>query len=676
MLTRYLNRVGAYIFSIAAFVLFFTLSTRLSIMEIAAIARRTAVVLLAICAGAASALAGVARSASGGAPSFFSRLGALGGALRRRAGGAEASEPLADPKRRAVEKNASIDEPAKKKAADSITLEPIRRAPGSIAPSPRTAPPPARTAAPQATEHQAEAAQGIKILKRADARPRTHDDQLKFKRMTAEGYEPPPVSLLDADEQARVEIDEETLKKNSMILERKLLDFDVEGKVLAIHPGPVITMYEFEPAAGTKLNKIVGLQDDLSLTLGGRSVRVVAHLPGKAACGIEVPNSDREIVYLRTVVSSQQYAKLQSKLPIALGSSTSGNPVVTDLTKMPHLLVAGATGSGKSVAINGIILSILMKSSPEDVRFILVDPKMLELSVYDGIPHLLLPVVTKPKPAVQAMRWAIREMERRYRLLADAGARHILGYNEKVKAGQVTLVSEERAAELTAADKEAVAHTGKLPYIVIIIDELADLMMTASQDMEEAITRLAQMARAAGIHLILATQRPSVDVITGLIKANFPARIAFKVTARHDSRTILDNIGAEALLGQGDMLFMTPQGGNLTRIHGSYVSDADISRAVDHLKSQGEPIYDESILAEPEGAVPGGEYEEGDDELYDQAVRLVAETKQASISMVQRRLRIGYNRAARMIERMEAEGVVGPADGSRPRQVLAGSLEA
>jgi S-DNA-T family DNA segregation ATPase FtsK/SpoIIIE len=515
-----------------------------------------------------------------------------------------------------------------------------------------------------------------KILKRADSKPRSADDQLKFHRMTTEGYEAPPSALLDTDDSKKVEIDEETLKKNSLLLEKKLRDFDVEGKVLAIHPGPVITMYEFEPKAGTKVNKIVNLQDDLSLTLGGRSVRIIPHLPGKAALGIEIPNSEREIVYLKNIVTSSQYAKSQSKLPLSLGSSTAGHPVVTDLTKMPHLLVAGATGSGKSVAINSFIINILMKSAPEDVRFILVDPKMLELSVYDGIPHLLLPVVTKAKPAVTAMKWAIREMEKRYRLMAHSGTRNILSYNQKLKSGQIELVSEERAKEMLEENREAAPHTGKLPYIVIIIDELADLMMTASQEMEESITRLAQMARAAGIHLVLATQRPSVDVITGLIKANFPARIAFKVTAKHDSRTILDAIGAETLLGNGDMLFMTPQGGNLIRIHGCYVSDSDIARVVSHLKGQGEPVYDESILAEPEGATAGGEFEEGDDELYDQAVRLVAETKQASISMVQRRLRIGYNRAARMIERMEAEGVVGPAEGSRPRQVLVGNMEA
>lgn len=585
---------------------------------------------------------------------------------------------------------------ARSKEVETVTLTPIRRPrsviplparpAGSVPPKPEGLPEaevtplvprtkPAKTelvAEVEAEPSEATSSGAPKILKRAEVKQRSASDQLKLRKMTAEGYEPPPIALLSGGEVQKVEIDEATLTKNSMLLEKKLKDFDVEGRVVAIHPGPVITMYEFEPAAGTKVNKIVGLQDDLSLTLGGRSVRIVPHLPGKAALGIEIPNADRETVWLRQIVSSQPYAKSSGKLSLALGSSTTGHPVVTDLTKMPHLLVAGATGSGKSVAINSFIISILMRSSPEDVRFIMVDPKMLELSVYDGIPHLLLPVVTKPKPAVTAMRWAIREMERRYRLMADAGTRNIIGYNDKLKEGGIKLVTAEEAQQMLATDREAVAHTGKLPYIVILIDELADLMMTASQDMEECITRLAQMARAAGIHLVLATQRPSVDVITGLIKANFPARIAFKVTAKHDSRTILDAIGAETLLGNGDMLFMTPQGGNLIRIHGAYVTDDDISRVVAHLKEQGEPVYDESILAEPESAAgASGEVEEGDDEMYDQAVRLVTETKQASISMVQRRLRIGYNRAARMIERMEAEGVIGPAEGSRPRQVLA-----
>ncbi len=676
ILLKYLNRPGAYIFSIAAFLLFFTLSTKLSPSELLALLSKISAL---ICKGTLILGKHTASLAKGGAKDGWGCSRTALTAIREKLSAwreNKAAKTFGEPTIARADESPTEQPAPMRKSDHMVTIAPIRRQKSSL-----TAPA-ALTAARQksTTPSEAEAAPAAetsspKILKRADAKMRTSDDQLKFRRMTAEGYEPPPIALLDLDESRKIEVDEETLKKNSILLEKKLKDFDVEGKVLAIHPGPVITMYEFEPSPGTKLNKIVNLQDDLSLTLGGRSVRIVPHLPGKAALGIEVPNSDREIVYLRKIVSAPQFAKSQSKLPLPLGSSTAGHPVVTDLTKMPHLLVAGATGSGKSVAINSIIISILMKSAPEDVRFILVDPKMLELSVYDGIPHLLLPVVTKPKPTVQALRWAIKEMQRRYKLMADSGTRNLLGYNEKVKSGQIELVSLERADEMIAENPEAVPHTGKLPYIVIIIDELADLMMAASQDMEETITRLAQMARAAGIHLILATQRPSVDVITGLIKANFPARVAFKVTARHDSRTILDANGAETLLGQGDMLFMAPQGGNIIRIHGSYVSDSDIARVVEHLKGQGEPVYDETILKEQEDTGSAGVFEEGDDELYDQAVRLVAETKQASISMVQRRLRIGYNRAARMIERMEAEGVVGPAEGSRPRQVLVGNIE-
>lgn len=662
-LVQYLNRPGAFVVSSVGFIISFTLATRLTLGDVGRAIARFAVW--------SRKYAGIAIrwlytkfscAAAKLIPHVREKFAALCIKLKPKKikEGHPEKEFLADP----IKKTRLSQ--SKKSANDIVMIDPVRTAAKGETNTEKRQDEPDSSLAPT---------NGPKILKRADLKQRrSSDDQLMFQKMSPEGYEPPPLALLDAPERKKVEVDENTLKKNSLLVEKKVKDFDVEGKVVAIHPGPVITMYEFEPSAGTKVNKIVNLQDDLSLTLGGRSVRIIPHLPGKAALGIEIPNSERETVWLKDILSSPQFVKTSSHLPLSLGSSTSGHSVVADLTKMPHLLVAGATGSGKSVAINSMILSILYKSSPADVRFILVDPKMLELSVYDGIPHLLLPVVTKPKPAVLAMRWAIREMERRYGLMADTGTRNILGYNEKIKNGQVDIATPEKAAELLEANKDAVVHTGAIPYIVIVIDELADLMMTASQDMEEAITRLAQMARASGIHLILATQRPSVDVITGLIKANFPARMAFKVTAKHDSRTILDGNGAETLLGNGDMLFMTPQGGNLIRIHGSYVTDSDISRVVAHLKNQGEPVYDESITAEPdkESGMPGYDDSE-DDELYDQAVKIVAETKQASISMVQRRLRIGYNRAARLIERMEAEGVVGPADGAKPRQVLVGN---
>ncbi len=655
-LERYLNLPGAYVISTAAFFLFFTLATKLSLGE-----GVTGIKWLFKKSWAGIALTARWVTSTGreyiatGFRKIVIWLKGFGKAFGHR-------------KPKIKKKAAKIQEPrinmppvrnlaSRDRAGDVVTLEPIDL---------------------NKRRYQATTTSTLspKILKRADEMrsKKKSDEQLKFHRME-QGYAAPPLSLLDSPEKGDLRIDEETLKANSMLLSRKLLDFGVEGTVTAIHPGPVITMYEFEPAAGTKVGKVVALQDDLSLTLGGKSVRIIPHLPGKAALGIEIPNSERETVWLKETLSSQQYAKTKTRLPLTLGASADGRPMVTDLTKMPHLLVAGATGSGKSVGINSFILSMIYKASPSDLRLILVDPKMLELSIYDGIPHLLLPVVTKPKPAVQAMRWAIREMERRYRHMADTGTRNILGYNEKIKKGLVNIVSETEAAEKTALDKEAIAHTGKLPYIVIIIDELADLMMVASQEMEESITRLAQMARAAGIHLILATQRPSVDVITGLIKANFPARIAFKVTARHDSRTILDSMGAERLLGSGDMLFMSPEGGGMTRVHGAFMSDSDISRVVAHLKQQGKPIYNEEILKEPENANGSGSPDGEDDELYDKAVSMVSETKQASISMVQRKLRIGYNRAARMIERMEAEGVVGPAEGSKPRQVLISNFE-
>jgi DNA segregation ATPase FtsK/SpoIIIE, S-DNA-T family len=408
----------------------------------------------------------------------------------------------------------------------------------------------------------------------------------------------------------------------------------------------VVTTYEYAPAPGVKINKIVGLADDLALGLKAQSVRVVGSVPGKAALGIEIPNDIRKIVHIRELLGTEKYRANSHKLTIALGLDVVGNLAMANLAKMPHLLIAGATGAGKSVGINTIIASILYNATPEEVRFLMVDPKRIELSGYEGIPHLLHPVVVDPKLASRALNWAVREMERRYRRLEEARVKSFDSYNESCPE--------------------------KLPYIVVIVDELADLMMVASKDVEAAIARLAQMARAAGIHLILATQRPSVDVLTGLIKANFPTRISFKVSSKIDSRTILDASGAEHLLGAGDMLLLAPGTASLQRIHGAYISEKETADIVNFWKKQGGSAYDESVLQEmeKEDSVLGDEGEEEFDERYDEAVALVLEAGHASISMVQRRLRVGYNRAARMIEKMEREGVVGPADGARPREVI------
>jgi S-DNA-T family DNA segregation ATPase FtsK/SpoIIIE len=424
------------------------------------------------------------------------------------------------------------------------------------------------------------------------------------------------------------------------------------------------------------------------MALQAMAIRIVAPIPGKGVVGIELPNRDREMVFLKEIFSSEAFHKGKMKLPMALGKDIAGAPLVTDLARMPHLLVAGATGSGKSVAINTMILSLLYTATPQDVRLIMVDPKMLELSIYEGIPHLLLPVVTNPKKASLALKWAVEEMGRRYRLMADKGVRNIDSYNkalereeketaenlarETVVVEEVEDPADDEAAIQAFLDRDDELEHGHLPYIVVIVDELADLMMVAGREIEESIARLAQMARAAGIHLILATQRPSVDVITGLIKANFPARISFQVSSKIDSRTILDCNGAESLLGMGDMLFLPPGTSKMLRSHGAFVSDAEVQRVVDFLKKQGKPVYEKSILEmkETDGKGGSGDDEE-DDPQYDAAVALVAEARQASISMVQRRLRIGYNRAARIIEKMEQEGIIGPSDGtSRPREVF------
>lgn len=475
----------------------------------------------------------------------------------------------------------------------------------------------------------------------------------------------PPLDLLEIYETGQYKPDPRKLEANAAVLQEKLADFGVHGQVKGISPGPVITMYEYAPAPGIKISRIVGLSDDLAMALKAVSIRVVAPIPGKAAIGIEIPNERRELVSIRTVIESQAFAASLSPLTIALGKDITGQPVVANLAKMPHLLIAGATGTGKSVCINAVLSSLLFRNTPDDMRLLLIDPKRIELSSYEGIPQLVHPVVTDAKMATRALKWAVQEMELRYKLLADKNVRNIEGYNR-------ALAREQAAAQpdSTAPEETGLRHH-HLPYIVIIIDELADLMMVASREVEESITRLAQMARACGIHLILATQRPSVDVLTGIIKANIPTRISFQVSSRIDSRTILDGSGAESLLGSGDMLFLPPGTAKVQRIHGAFISDGEVLQLTQFWQGQ-QPAEDplgERVNFQ-EQTLSDGTQEEELDEKYEEAIELVLETRQASISMLQRRLRVGYNRAARMIEMMEQQGIVGASDGVKPREVL------
>ena len=482
----------------------------------------------------------------------------------------------------------------------------------------------------------------------------------------------PPLALLDDAPPAQETVSHETLEYTSRLIERKLADFGVSAKVLAAYPGPVITRYEIEPAVGVKGAQIVNLIKDLARALSVVSIRVVETIPGKSCMGLELPNPRRQMVKLTEILSSATFNDTHGALTLALGKDIAGKPVVADLARMPHLLVAGTTGSGKSVAVNAMILSLLYKAEPKQVRLILIDPKMLELSMYEGIPHLLAPVVTDMKLAPNALNWCVGEMERRYKLMSQMGVRNLAGYNAKVAEAKKAGKPLPNPLTLTP---DAPEPLDEMPLIVVVVDELADLMMVTGKKIEELIARIAQKARAAGIHLILATQRPSVDVITGLIKANIPTRIAFQVASKIDSRTILDQMGAEALLGQGDMLFMPPGSGHPMRVHGAFVSDSEVHHVVDYLKEQGEPQYVEGLLAGATGAdgeegvsVEGADAEA--DPMYDQAVAVVLKTRRPSISLVQRHLRIGYNRAARLIEQMERAGLVSPMQTNGNRDVL------
>jgi len=465
----------------------------------------------------------------------------------------------------------------------------------------------------------------------------------------------PPLSLLDPAK-AEQKIDERELMESARQLAEKCREFAVEGQVAQIHPGPVVTTFEFKPEAGVKYSRITSLADDLCLAMQAESV-LIDRIPGKSTVGIQIPNPNREAISLRELLQSESYERSSSKLTLALGKTIHGEPYVTDLATMPHLLIAGSTGTGKSVGLNAMLTSILYRATPDDVRLIMIDPKRLELGMYEEIPHLLTPVVVDPKKAANALRWAVREMEERYKTLAAEGVRNIDQYNRNIK-----MVLEETGNKDPDAPKP-------LPFVVVVIDELADLMMVASNEVEESIARLAQMARAVGIHLILATQRPSVDVITGLIKANLPSRISFRVSSKVDSRTILDGNGAEQLLGKGDMLFLPPASSRCIRLHGPYISEQESARLASFLRKQGKPIFDESITAGDEKAGPDGVQFEKDD-LYDEAARIVVSSGQASSSYLQRKLRIGFSRAARLVDMMEAEGLVSPGAGGKPREVL------
>jgi S-DNA-T family DNA segregation ATPase FtsK/SpoIIIE len=484
-----------------------------------------------------------------------------------------------------------------------------------------------------------------------------------------EAFKLPPISFLEEKVKIRREIDTDKLQQKARILETKLNDFNVKGDVVEILPGPVITTFEYRPAPGIKLSKITGLSDDLALALSAVSIRIVAPIPGRDVVGIEIPNDEREMVNLREMVASKDFIQSDSMLTLGLGKDLMGRPVITKMDKMPHLLIAGATGTGKSVGLNAMIISLLYKATPDDVKFIMIDPKRIELSVYNDIPHLISPVVTDMKKATNALFWAVKEMERRYELLEENGLRNLAQYNDMVREK-----NRSRAAR-SADDPEH--ETGDdlpvsepLPYIVVIVDELSDLMMVASKDVEFALTRLAQMARAAGIHIIIATQRPSADVLTGTIKANFPTRISFQVSSKIDGRIIMDQGGAESLLGNGDMLFCPPGTGKLMRIQGAYISEKEIAKITGFLKEQRTPEYDENVT-KGDDEEETREFDEADyDEKYDEAVAVVTQSGQASISYVQRRLRIGYNRAARLIEIMEHEGIIGPQIGTKPREIL------
>ena len=592
------------------------------------------------------AVRGVGSTLSGTMLGFAGRtLGRIRGFLEERRRDSEKKAVLRKHSQRAAERGKVSEEPAPSPPI-------LERRPSIAVPAASGADSPAPARAPSLPRGPA-APQPKKETPRQAALPMDGAER---------GFALPPLGLLREGERETPE-DERELLERAEQMTQKFREFAVDGSVVAIHPGPIVTTFEFKPDAGVKYSKITGLADDLCLALKAESVRI-DRMPGRSTVGVEVPNRRQQTIYPRDLLASDRFQASRSKLTLALGKDIGGEVFLSELDRMPHLLIAGATGAGKSVGLNGMIASILYKATPADVRLIMIDTKMIELGVYQDIPHLLIPVVTDPKHASTALKWAVREMEIRYRKLASVGVRNIDQFNTLLRAEPGRSMTDERTGEAVP-----LRH---LPYIVIVIDEMADLMMVSSADVEESVMRLAQMARAVGIHLILATQRPSVDVITGTIKANFPARIAFRVSQRVDSRTIIDQMGAEQLLGRGDMLFLPPGSARLVRVHGGYITEPELDRIVGFLKKQAKPLYDPSVLEEPEEQRSGGEGGGDRDDMFVDAVRVVLQEGQCSITLIQRRLRLGYARAARIVDMMEQEGIVGPADGSKPREVLVG----
>ncbi len=526
------------------------------------------------------------------------------------------------------------------------------------------------------------------VIEKAKAEPETAKPKFKFDKKRGK-WKLPVIDFLRKVTKLETAIDRDRLHERADILRSKLEEFSITGDITAMRVGPVITLYEFKPGPGIKVSRISGLVEDLSMAMSTKSLRILAPLPGKAVVGIEIPSDNREQVLLREFLQTGEFQNPKYQLPVVMGKDISGQSIFADLAKMPHLLVAGSTGSGKSVFVNGLISSLLYRFTPDEMRMILVDPKFIEFSFYHDIPHLLLPVVDDPKNAASSLKWAVREMERRYRILEAAGVRNLQSYNEKVDTIGAEKMASDLQAEAQSQEEQGIALTGgdwieafdkdesgapiigKLPYIVIIIDELADLMMTVKKDVESSIARIAQKARAAGIHMVIATQRPSTDVITGLIKANMPTRLSFRLSSQIDSRTILDRPGAERLLGQGDMLFVPPGQNEPIRLQGAFMDDGELTSITDFLREQGKPVYRNEILIDPEeAAAEAGSGDEDQDPLFEEALLIIRSSKTASASYLQRRLQIGYNRAARLIESMESKGIVGPADGARPREIL------